>query len=78
MSKERLEELHKFYVSGMLSAERLIEEVVELEQINEVLINQIKRYREVIEKAKYVSSHRIGDSAMIKIYEILDEALEES
>ena len=50
MSKERLEELRKFYVSGMLNADELIEEVVELEQINEVLINQIKRYREALEE----------------------------
>ena len=50
MSKERLEELHKFYINGTLSAEELIEEVVELEWINEVLINQNKRYREALEE----------------------------
>ena len=50
MSKERLEELHEFYVIRTLSAEELIEEVVGLEWINDVLINQIKRYRETLEE----------------------------
>lgn len=42
----------------------------------EKVAKQNKRYREAMEKAKYESSHRIGDSGMIKIYEILSEALE--
>ena len=66
-------------------AERVeeLEEEIEQEYSNHKdleasLIKQNKRYREAIEKAKSKSVHRIGDSTMIKIYEILDEALEKS
>lgn len=66
---ERVEELEddKEYLHELIdkTAKRL-----------ENLIEQNKRYREAIEKAKSESAHRIGDKTIIKIYEILEEALE--
>ena len=48
MSKERLEELHKFYMDGIINVDDLVQEIVKLEQLNGVLINQNKRYREAL------------------------------
>ena len=49
MSKERLEELHKFYINGIINVDELVEEFVKLEQLNWALINQNKRYREELD-----------------------------
>ena len=48
MSKERMEELRDYYISGKIQAEDLIGEVMKLEQHNKLLIQQNKRYRDFI------------------------------
>ena len=65
------------YIEEQTKREQELEQIIEnQDKIIDRKEQQNKRYREAIEKAQSKSANRIGDSTMIKIYEILDEALE--
>jgi len=50
MSKERLEELHKYYISGIINADDLVQEVVKLEQLIEELLDYAKEQAELVKE----------------------------